>query len=83
MADISTIHGGTVPGEPDADVIEDLERLLAQARRGSLTGFAYAAIHLDGTKATGWSGVAGTRDPLAAGISILQARYTRALIEGA
>ncbi len=80
-AEIKTIHGGRVPGAPSATVIEDLERLLASARSGRLIGLAYATAHQDGTGATGWSGEAGTRDPLGTSIMMLFHRYAAGLLE--
>lgn len=37
--------GHTIPpGEPNPDIVADLERLLAQAKNGELRGFAYAVF---------------------------------------
>lgn len=81
MAEIKTIHGGRVPGEPSAQVIEDLERLLAQAKDGTLIGFAYAGAHQDGSQVTGWSGEAGTRHPVGTAIMMLFHRYSARLLD--
>lgn len=81
MAEIKTIHGGRVPGAPSAQVIEDLERLLAHAKEGKLIGFAYAGAHQDGSQVTGWSGEAGTRHPVGTAIMMLSHRYAVALLE--
>lgn len=38
MAEIATIHGGSVPGEPSEDITETIEGLLAQARSEGMIG---------------------------------------------
>lgn len=80
-AEVHTIHGGkaTLPGEPDADVVECIEMLLDRAKRGDLVGIAYAAVHNNGEQATGWVGGAGTRHSIGTSIMILFQRYTVAL----
>lgn len=78
-AEITPIHGGRVPGEPSASVIEDLERLLASAKAGQLIGFAYAGTHHDGSQCTGWAGEAGTRHPIGTAIMMLSHRYAERL----
>lgn len=79
MAEIKTIHGGRLPGEPSKSVIEDLERLLAAAKAGTLIGFAYAGTHQDGSQVTGWAGEAGTRHPIGTAIMMLSHRYAERL----
>lgn len=80
VAEISTIHGGRVPGVPSASVIDDLERLLGDAKAGRLIGFAYATANQDGSQGTGWAGEAGTRHPLGSAIMMLFHRYSAGLL---
>ena len=81
MAEIKTIHGGRIPGEPSAIVIETLERLLADARRGEVIGFAYAIVRPNGEQATGWDGEGGSRHTVASAIMMLNHRYATALLK--
>lgn len=67
-------------GEPQADVIDALEGLLADARSGLLVGFAYLAVDARATVATGWHGRADRHDMIA-GSSLLQHRILVALDE--
>ena len=85
-AEIKTIFGGRRPGEPSTQLIEELELLLAEARRGELIGIAYASARESGEPGnpitgTGWVGEAGTRHALGSTIGMLQHRYTAALLE--
>jgi hypothetical protein len=82
MADIATIHGGRMPGSPSAEILDDLEMLMARAKAGTLIGFAYATCNEDGSQATGWSGEAGSRHPLGTAVMMLQHRYASAMVEG-
>lgn len=83
MAEIKAIHGGRLPGAPSKQVIEDIERLLEQARSGKLIGFAYAGTHDDGSQVTGWSGEAGTRHPVGTAIMMPHHRYSARLFDAA
>lgn len=74
MAEIRAIHGGSIPGKADADIVETLERLLDEARQGDITAIAYAVVRPDEI-GTGWTGGAGTRDGIGMAISLLAARY--------
>lgn len=79
-AEIKTIHGGRVPGAPSTGIIEDLERLLSEARSGRLVGLAYATANEDGKQGTGWAGEAGSRHPLGTAIMMLNHRYAAGLL---
>lgn len=81
VASISTIHGGRAPDEPSADIVNELERLLDEAKSGRLIGIAYATYSQQGVQGTGWSGEAGTRHPLGTAIMMLSHRYSTALLE--
>lgn len=82
MAEVVAFHGGPVAGSPPRDIIERLEGLLERARCGEISGFAYVTISPGGDRATGWDGIQGTRDALAAAIGILNHRYIAALYSG-
>lgn len=69
------------PGEPNLDMVEELERLLSEARSGELRGIAYATFKMGGSTGTGWSGSDGSRLPLGAAIMMLHSRYGEALRE--
>lgn len=79
---VVSIHGHSIPGEPEPGVVEDLERLLQEAKDGSLTAVAYAAVKASGAQATGWAGGSGTRHPLGTAIMMLSHRYAGGLLEG-
>src|SRR5687767_11212926 len=79
MAEVLTIHGGTKPGEPVLEVVAALTRLLADAKAGTLRGFAYATVsgaspQEPPTTGAGWAGDA-CRHPLSSAIMMLQWRY--------
>lgn len=80
MSKVVAIHGHTIKGAPNPDVIEELERLLEDARRGDLEAIAYCTVYPD-SKGTGWAGGSGTRDAVAAAIMMLQHRYAAAILE--
>lgn len=82
MSEVVSIHGHSVPGEPEPGVVEALEYLLERAKRGDLTAVAYATVALSGAQATGWAGGSGTRHPLASTIMMLNHRYAAGLLEG-
>lgn len=79
-AKLSTIHGGSIPGAPDPEIIADIERLLGAARSGELLGFAYAGVTISNVQITGWNGIAGSRHPLSSAIMMLGHRYAAALL---
>lgn len=80
MGEVLAVHGGHVTGEPDKDIIKELEELLAKAKSGDLIGFAYAEVLSNQDQGTGWCGVAGTRHPMGTAIDILQLRYVQAMM---
>lgn len=80
MTKIVALNGNIIPGQPNPDIVADLEFLLEQAKSGSLAAFAFCTVYAD-VKGTGWSGNGGTRDSLHAAIAMLQHRYTRLMLE--
>ena len=79
MTNIVAIYGNTVPGEPNQDMIDDLDRMLGEAKSGELQAIAYCTVR-DGHKSTGWVGNSGTSDSIAAAIAMLSHRYADALL---
>lgn len=82
MSKIVAFKDSIPPGEVNEDMVATLESLLARAKSGDLRGFAYATFSIGDITGTGWEGSDGSRHPLSSAISILQQRYTRALMEG-
>ena len=57
--EVVSLFGGPVPevqGEADQELVEELERLLAQARSGAVIGVAFVATHSDLATQSGWVG---------------------------
>jgi hypothetical protein len=81
MSKVVAFRENTIPGEPNADVIEDLERLLSEARSGELEAVAYCTVR-KGIIGTGWVGGSGTRGSISSAILMLGHRYADALLGG-
>ena len=79
MSKVVAINGHTVPGEPNSDIIDELERLLDQARSGDLDAIAYCTVR-KGCAGTGWVGGSGMRYPIGAAVMMLHHRYGEALL---
>jgi len=60
--------------EPDAEVVEFLELLLAQAKAGDIVGIAVATIGPQESMGTGWKGNASIRTTAAA-VGLLHHRF--------
>jgi hypothetical protein len=82
MSKVVAFKGSIIPGEANPDIIEELERLLTEARSGELEAFAYCTVVGD-AKGTGWTGNAGKSDALAAAIGMLSWRYIAEAMTGA
>ena len=80
MADVLAFRDGALPGEPDQGVIEEIERLLEEAKSGELRAFAFATV-LPNRLGTGWAGAAGTRNDVGMAISLLAYRYPQAVMD--
>lgn len=80
MSAVIPIHGGRRPGEPDPDLVADLEKLLARARAGDLLALGFATVDEHGKLGTGWVGAGGTRWPLGCAIAMLGHRYPAELM---
>ncbi|MGE0233242.1 MAG: hypothetical protein AB7O39_00825 [Flavobacteriaceae bacterium] len=88
MSNVFSLTGAVVDGAdasvetPCHDLIETLERLLADAREGSLRALAYATVRKGTLCGAGWDGAPGSKFPLGAAVSILAARYPNWMVEG-
>lgn len=69
------------PGEVDAEIVELLERYLAQAKRGEVTGVGIVVCRPNDHIGTEWCGVSGAKFPLGYAIGLLNTRYYLAQIE--
>lgn len=80
-ANVVGLRGAAVVGsrEPDADVVERLEALLAKAKEGRIHGLAYVSV-IDDIVTNGWVGKAVNHYMLS-GASILQWRIAQNLDE--
>ena len=81
MADIVSFNGAVAEplGDPQADVIEILEDLLASAKAGQVQGFAYTAVYLGGDIDENWGGGSSIFTMLGA-IHLLARSFTDAVI---
>lgn len=52
---VVSFKGTPIPGTAHPDVIEGLEKLLEEARRGEIVAFGYAVVR-PSSQATGWRG---------------------------
>lgn len=76
--------GTHIPGQVDPEIVELLEDLLDQARKGEFIAFAYALVGPQaqgpGALSTGWEGATFTSFMLSAAISTLSHRYHADLV---
>lgn len=70
------------PGQPNPDMVAEVERLLERAKSGELRGLAYATFATGDITGTGWVGSDGSRHPLSSAIAMLSHRYAAALLGG-
>jgi hypothetical protein len=83
MSNVIKLGSDVLQGEPSAELIETIERLLEMAKSGHLRAIAYATIRECDVVGTGWDGTAGTRYSLGSAIMMLQSRYAEGLLRGA
>ena len=81
MSDIHKLTERLLPGETNTDLVDALERLTEQARKGEITAVAWACTKTNGHVANGWEGAGGTMFPLGAAIMTLHARYADMMME--
>jgi hypothetical protein len=72
-----------LPGEPNPELVAELERLLSAARSGDLRALAYATVREGNALGTGWRGSDGTRNSVGMSIMLLHHRYSASVIEDA
>lgn len=79
-----TIHKLTerlLPGEANEDLVAALESLLDRAKKGEITGLAWAGVTGNNHLMNGWDGAGGTVFSLGASIMALHSRYTTFMME--
>jgi hypothetical protein len=81
-AEVISLRGDARDGEPDEEIVERLEGLLAEAKSGQLTGMAYAVTRPGDSVGTGWAGMYGTTFSLGGAILMLQLRYSEMMVHG-
>ena len=81
MGEVARFGNVILPDEPVAALVETLEHLLAEARKGDIRAFAFATVRRD-SKGTGWDGAEGTSDAVGAAVAMLFHRYTSAILDG-
>lgn len=79
MSKVIAFKDNTIPGEPNKNIIDELERLLAEAKAGQLDAIAYCAVR-QRTIGTGWAGGSGARSAISSAILMLSHRYAGALL---
>ena len=55
MSNVISLTGNIPHGEPNQDIIEDLERLLEEAKSGELRGLVYGVVRKNGHLGNGFS----------------------------
>lgn len=70
-----------LPGEADAELVEALENLLDRAKRGEITGLAWAGCSPNDSTFSGWQGAGGTMFHIGASILALQTRYALMMMD--
>ena len=81
MSKVVAFQGNIIPGEANPDIVDELERLLDEARSGELQAIAYCTVSGD-AKGTGWPGNAGKSDALGVAVAMLSWRYIAEAMTG-
>lgn len=71
---VLNMRGGPASAAGNADLVDQLEELLARARAGTITAMGMAFVNADGTISTRWSG-GDQYIPMAAAVSLLQHEF--------
>jgi hypothetical protein len=71
---VVNLFGGSPINQPSKGTIEELEALLARAKRGELRGVTYATVGRTGGISTGWYGEVDAHTLLISGVALLQYR---------
>lgn len=75
MGEVTKFHivkAGAVASE---EIVQVLEAQLADAKKGRITGIAYAYVTNDGQCTTGWQAMAGEESHMGLGVMKLFHRY--------
>jgi TusA-related sulfurtransferase len=82
MGEVVTPFGKFAPRSPDTDIVEDLERMLAEAKRGEIVAIAYACAAPNRDITIGWcNGDNAGQHTMLAALTGLQARYLQHWME--
>ena len=68
------------PGAANPDMVKTLERLLDEAKRGEIIGFAYATALPNDSQGSGWEGTAAASHQLLTAVTMLHHRYSFCLM---
>lgn len=83
MGEVVNAFGQSLVPDPDQEIIDKLDELLDRAKRGELTGIAYAMVRPNGAVGTGWVGENCSSNDMLGAVAALQVRYVRSWEEGA
>ena len=72
---VVAFKGESAPGEVNAELVAELESLLARAKAAEIAGMAFAVALPDGLMECGWTNCTQGRYGLAPGILALSHRY--------
>jgi hypothetical protein len=72
---VHKLTGRLLPGEANQDLIEALEGLVERAKKGEITGLAWAGVTGNDHLINGWEGPGGTVFTIGASIMALNSRY--------
>lgn len=81
MTNVTALKGAAIPGDVSQAVIDVLEQLLDEARRGEIVGLAYTASVPNGDTRNGWAHAKGGGHQLSTGVLILSHDYARAWLD--
>lgn len=82
-AEVVKLTGRLLPGEVSEDIVVAIEGLLARAKAGEISAFAWAGYATNDATFNGWEGEGGTMFQLGASIMVLQSRYANMMQEDA
>lgn len=74
MSNVVNLAGQPASVEYNADLVEQLEELIARARAGTITAMGMAFVNSDGSISTRWSG-GDQAVPMIAAVSMLQHEF--------
>jgi hypothetical protein len=82
-AEVVKLTERLLPGEVSEDIVAAIEGLLARAKSGEISAFAWAGYATNDATFNGWESEGGTMFQLGASIMVLQSRYANMMQEDA